>query len=261
MPAARPAPPRGRLRQPARFAGRPIPASTITCCEGTGRTEGPLRPRSPECRMARRSGHLVPAVTRAVPYRPTGKRSERSSWHRLGHESGSAAVLAAGTSHAIGKRLSRCLNGTSVAPEFTPKRNSELSDNRARRPPRRRASRDWRGPGRRLRSTRRPAFGSRGHLPGPHSQWPDVRVGAAVAKICPGGPNGTRRARGARKRSGRRISVDRGSVPAGRPGCGSLADAVGTPRSIRSTPLRRTMEDRAPSRPGLGLNFLHVLRE
>ncbi|MFZ0975873.1 MAG: hypothetical protein WAN22_26870, partial [Solirubrobacteraceae bacterium] len=47
---------------------------------------------------------------------------------------GSAAVLAAGTSQAIGKRLSRRLNGTSVAPGFTPKRNSELSDNRGRRP-------------------------------------------------------------------------------------------------------------------------------
>jgi hypothetical protein len=66
--------------------------------------------------------------------RPTGKSSERSSWHLLGHESGSAAVVAAGTSRAIGKRLSRRLNGTSVAPEFTPKRNSELSDNRGRRP-------------------------------------------------------------------------------------------------------------------------------
>ena len=43
-------------------------------------------------------------------------------------------MLAAGTSQAIGKRLSRRLNGTSVAPEFTPKRNSELSDNRGRRP-------------------------------------------------------------------------------------------------------------------------------
>ncbi|MGA8722021.1 MAG: hypothetical protein WB557_28730, partial [Solirubrobacteraceae bacterium] len=45
----------------------------------------------------------------AVPRRPTGKSSERSSWHLLGHGSGSAAVLAAGTSQAIGKRLSRRL--------------------------------------------------------------------------------------------------------------------------------------------------------
>ena len=43
-------------------------------------------------------------------------------------------MLAAGTSQAIGKRLSRRLNGTSVAPGFTPKRNSELSGNRGRRP-------------------------------------------------------------------------------------------------------------------------------
>jgi hypothetical protein len=43
-------------------------------------------------------------------------------------------VLAAGSSQAIGKRLSGRLNGTSVAPEFAPKHNSELSDNRGRRP-------------------------------------------------------------------------------------------------------------------------------
>jgi hypothetical protein len=42
--------------------------------------------------------------------------------------------LLPGTSQAIGKRLSGCLNDTSVAPEFTPKRNSELSDNRDWRP-------------------------------------------------------------------------------------------------------------------------------
>jgi hypothetical protein len=60
--------------------------------------------------------------------------SERSSWRLLGHESASTAVLAAGTGQAIGKRLSGRLNRNSVAPEFTPKHNSELSDNRARRP-------------------------------------------------------------------------------------------------------------------------------
>jgi hypothetical protein len=42
--------------------------------------------------------------------------------------------LLPGTSQAIGKRLSGRLNDTSVAPEFTPKRNFELSDNRDRRP-------------------------------------------------------------------------------------------------------------------------------
>jgi hypothetical protein len=44
-------------------------ASTIACCMGTGRTEGPLRPRSHGCRPARRSGHLVPAGTRSAPFR------------------------------------------------------------------------------------------------------------------------------------------------------------------------------------------------
>ncbi len=48
-------------------------ASTITCCMGTGRTEGPLRPRSHGCRLARRSGHLVPVGTRAAPFRPRGQ--------------------------------------------------------------------------------------------------------------------------------------------------------------------------------------------
>ena len=70
----------------------------------------------------------------AAASRSTGKSSERSSWRLLGHESDSAAVLAAGTSHAIGKRLCGRIVGTSVAPEFTPKHNSELSDNRGRRP-------------------------------------------------------------------------------------------------------------------------------
>jgi len=52
-----------------------FPASTITCCMGTGRTEGPLRPRAHGCRLARRSGHLVPAGTRAALFRPTGQRA------------------------------------------------------------------------------------------------------------------------------------------------------------------------------------------
>ena len=42
------------------------------------------------------------AGARPAPFRPTGKSSERSSWHLLGHGSGSAAVLAAGTSQGIG---------------------------------------------------------------------------------------------------------------------------------------------------------------
>ena len=68
-----------RLRQRARFAGRRFRASTITSCIGTGRTEGPLRPRSHGCRLARRSGHLVPAGTRAAPYRPNqGRHRGRS---------------------------------------------------------------------------------------------------------------------------------------------------------------------------------------
>jgi len=58
---------------PGLLVGR-FRASTITCCTGTGRTERPLRPRSHGCRLARRSGHLVPAGTRAAPYRPDQQR-------------------------------------------------------------------------------------------------------------------------------------------------------------------------------------------
>jgi hypothetical protein len=42
--------------------------------------------------------------------------------------------LLAGTSQAIGKRLCGRIVGTSVAPEYVPKHNSELSGNRGRRP-------------------------------------------------------------------------------------------------------------------------------
>jgi hypothetical protein len=68
-----PRPARARLdvvdRDSARFAGRRFRASTITSCVGTD-FWGPLRPRSPGCRLATHSGHLVPAGTRAAPYRP-----------------------------------------------------------------------------------------------------------------------------------------------------------------------------------------------
>jgi hypothetical protein len=67
---ARPGP--GRLdggdcdTAPGLLAGR-FPASTITSCVGTGRTAGLLRPRSPGCRFARRSGsRRAPAARSAV---------------------------------------------------------------------------------------------------------------------------------------------------------------------------------------------------
>ena len=69
------------LRQRARFAGRPIPSKHNHVCVGTGRSEGPLRPRSPGCRLARRSGHLVRAGTRAAPFRPIQqRRGHRRRW-------------------------------------------------------------------------------------------------------------------------------------------------------------------------------------
>ena len=66
----RPTPAAGRLRQRARFAGRPIPSKHNHGLRGHGPDRGTARPRSRGCRLARRSGHLVPAGTRAAPYRP-----------------------------------------------------------------------------------------------------------------------------------------------------------------------------------------------
>jgi hypothetical protein len=57
---------------PGLLGGR-FRASTITCCVGTGHTEGALRPRSPGCQLARRSGHPVPAGTCAAPYVLSGR--------------------------------------------------------------------------------------------------------------------------------------------------------------------------------------------
>ena len=63
---------------PGLLGGR-FRASTITRCVAKGPTGGPPRPRSRGCRLARRSGHLVPAGTRAAPYRPRQQR-------RRGHD-------------------------------------------------------------------------------------------------------------------------------------------------------------------------------
>ena len=59
-----------RSRQCRQFAGRRFRASTITSCVGTDGTDGRPRPRSPGCRLARGSGHLIAAGTRAAPTRP-----------------------------------------------------------------------------------------------------------------------------------------------------------------------------------------------
>jgi hypothetical protein len=50
--------------------------------------------------------------------RPTGKRSDRSSWRLLAHESDRAGCLLAGASQAIGKHLRDRPVGAGVAPEF-----------------------------------------------------------------------------------------------------------------------------------------------
>jgi cytochrome d ubiquinol oxidase subunit I len=58
-----------RSRQCRQFAGRRFRASPITSCVGTDGTDGRPRPRSPGCRLARRSVHLIAAGTRAAPTR------------------------------------------------------------------------------------------------------------------------------------------------------------------------------------------------
>ena len=61
------------IAQRARFAGRPIPSKHNHVLHGHGPYRGTLRPRSRGCRLATRSGHLVPAGTRAAPFRPRGQ--------------------------------------------------------------------------------------------------------------------------------------------------------------------------------------------
>ena len=72
------------IAQRARFAERPIPSKHNHVLHGHGPYRGTLRPRSPGCRLATRSGHLVPAGTRAAPYRPDEQRREcrRRGWSR-----------------------------------------------------------------------------------------------------------------------------------------------------------------------------------
>jgi hypothetical protein len=83
----------GRLRPRTGLLGGRFRAGTITSCVGTGRSEGPLRPRPPGYRLARRSGHLVRAGSRTALYRPLRQRRRRPTacsqplakherWHR-----------------------------------------------------------------------------------------------------------------------------------------------------------------------------------
>jgi hypothetical protein len=62
------------IAQRARFAGRPIPSKHNHVLHGHGPYRGTPRPRSRGCRLATRSGHLVPAGTGAAPYRPEHQR-------------------------------------------------------------------------------------------------------------------------------------------------------------------------------------------
>jgi hypothetical protein len=59
---------------PARSLDRRFRASTIRSRIGTGRYRRSPRPRSPCCRLARASGHLIAAGTRAAPNRPKRQR-------------------------------------------------------------------------------------------------------------------------------------------------------------------------------------------
>ena len=62
------------IAQRARFAGPPIPSKHNHVLHRHGPYRGTLRSRSRGCRLATRSGHLVPAGTRAAPYRPDRER-------------------------------------------------------------------------------------------------------------------------------------------------------------------------------------------
>ena len=102
--------------------GGPFRASTITCRVAKGRTWGPPRPRSPGCRLARRSGHLVPAGTRAAPYRPL-REAARDGGHfcsgqivsRLFASTGGVHVRAVGEYQGSGLLVLLCRPcGTSV---------------------------------------------------------------------------------------------------------------------------------------------------
>ena len=68
-----------RSRQCRQFAGRRFRASTITSCVGTDGIDGRPRPRSPDCRLARGSGRLIAAGTRAAPTRPQQGPASRCS--------------------------------------------------------------------------------------------------------------------------------------------------------------------------------------
>ena len=76
--------PLGDRDQCRQFVGRRFRASTITACVGTDGTDGRPRPRSPGCRLARGSGHLIAAGTRAAPTRPFGKRDRASCRSSVG---------------------------------------------------------------------------------------------------------------------------------------------------------------------------------
>jgi hypothetical protein len=80
----------------------------------------------------------------AAAGRPTGQRSDRSTWRLLGHESDSAERFLAGGSQPISKRLRGRTGGAGVGPEFVPKRNSKTLGDRGRTVRRHGASRDWR---------------------------------------------------------------------------------------------------------------------
>ena len=60
----------GRLRQRPELAGRPTPSTHDHALRRHGPYRGWPRPRSPGCRLAWPSGHLVAARTLAAAYRP-----------------------------------------------------------------------------------------------------------------------------------------------------------------------------------------------
>ena len=69
-----------RLRQRPEFAGQPIASKHDRVLRRHGPIDGRHDPRSPSCRLARRSGHLIAAGTRAAPFRPLQAPDQPSGW-------------------------------------------------------------------------------------------------------------------------------------------------------------------------------------
>jgi hypothetical protein len=83
----------GRLQQRGAFAAPRVPSKHDHALRRHRPHRGPPRPRSRDCRFARRSGDLHAADTDAAAYRRYRKRAGPSAGCLLGRESGSQCCL------------------------------------------------------------------------------------------------------------------------------------------------------------------------